>query len=60
MSGTVLIVLAALFGWCVLSVVLALFVGRRLGAASASMRRRPPAFRPLRSESRSKERRPAA
>ena len=30
MSGTVVIVVAALFGWCMLSVVLALLVGRRL------------------------------
>jgi hypothetical protein len=30
MSGTVVIVIAALIGWCLLSVALALFVGRRL------------------------------
>jgi hypothetical protein len=30
MSGTVVIVIAALLGWCVISVVLALLVGRRL------------------------------
>ena len=34
MSGTVVIVIAALIGWFVLSLVLALVVGRRLGRAA--------------------------
>jgi hypothetical protein len=39
MPDIVLIVLGAFLGWCVLSLVVALLVGRRLRAASTHLRR---------------------
>ncbi len=61
MSGTVVIVIAALLGWCALSVAIALLVGRRLGRDAPAVR--PPWIRPVSgrmSDERRRARRPAA
>ena len=59
MSGTVVIVIAALIGWFVLSVVLALMVGRRLGRTAPPVA--PTWVRPVSiMERRRRDRRPAA
>jgi hypothetical protein len=59
MSGTVVIVIAALLGWCVLSLALALVLGRRL--RQDAPRVTPTWIRPVSaSASRQRDRRPAA
>jgi hypothetical protein len=37
MSGVVVIVIAALLGWCLVSVAVAVLVGRRLGRSDPGM-----------------------
>jgi hypothetical protein len=59
MSGMVVIVIAALLGWFVLSVALALAVGRRLGRSAAPVA--PTWIRPVHlAEDRQWDRRSAA
>jgi hypothetical protein len=60
MSGTVVIVIAALLVWCALSVALALLIGRRLRSDAPSVA--PPTWiRPVSgADIRRRDRRPAA
>jgi hypothetical protein len=59
MSGTVVIVIAALLGWFVLSVALALAIGRRLHHNAPRVA--PTWIRPMgATNTRSRDRRPAA
>jgi hypothetical protein len=59
MSGTVVIVIAALFGWCALSVALALVIGRRLRLDARPVG--PTWIRPVQlADARQQDQRPAA
>jgi hypothetical protein len=59
MSGTVVIVIAALVGWCLISVALALLIGRRLRQDAPAVR--PAWIRPVRMpDAQRRDRRPAA